>query len=312
MTAIELKPIFRERIWGRTSLEPYFSDIPNTDRIGEAWYTFTENPTSAGKTFGELLSANPELLGSGVDEAYPGICPILVKLLFTTERLSVQVHPDDNYARQHHDSLGKTEAWYVIESAPPGEVAVGFREELSRERFATAARTGEIEHLLDWRKVHAGDVIFIPAGTVHAIGAGLTICEVQETSDITYRLYDYGRPRELHLDHGAAVARLGPDTRASRPRRLAPGRDELVSCEYFRMEKLVPNSGFGIEGDLPTYVVLVCTRGEGKMLNGGQVRAGQAWFVPASKDSNVQISGPGAEWIAAYRHPSPLAAIAVR
>ncbi len=138
------------------------------------------------------------------------ICPLLVKLLFTTERLSVQVHPDDEYAEEHHGSLGKTEAWYVLDATPPGEVAVGFRQTLTPDQFNAAVHSGEIENLLDWRKVQAGDIIYVPAGTVHAIGAGVTICEIQENSDITYRLYDYGRPRELHLEHGTKVSRVRP------------------------------------------------------------------------------------------------------
>lgn len=307
--AIELYPIFRKRVWGRRSLAPFFSTAPNTEPIGEAWFTFTENSTCTGKNLGQLLSEEPELLGSGADPLHPGVCPILVKLLFTTERLSVQVHPDDAYAHEHHASLGKTEAWYVLQSDPPGEVAVGFREELSRERFGPAIQSGEIEQLLDWRKVEAGDVIFVPAGTVHAIGAGLTVCEVQENSDITYRLFDYGRPRELHIEHGAAVSHLRPHTHSAKPVPLGSGREELVSCDYFRMERLRPAQSFDISAELPTYVLAVCTKGQGAM-DGQFCRAGQAWFIPADF-GQATVRGDGMEWVLAYRHPEPLKNVSV-
>ena len=126
------------------------------------------------------------------------------------------------------NALGKTEAWYVINAEPGAEVALGFKEQLSAERLRSSAETGEIEHLLNWRPASTGDVIYVPAGTVHAIGGGLTICEIQQNSDITYRLYDYGRPRELHLEHACNVSDLGPyvcpaHSPANRPRPTSAG-----------------------------------------------------------------------------------------
>jgi mannose-6-phosphate isomerase len=306
---IELMPIFRERVWGRTSLEPFFPGN-RKENIGEVWFTFEENQTSSGKDLGALLRDSPEVLGDAADPKHPGACPILVKLLFTTERLSVQVHPEDSYAEKHHGSLGKTEAWYVLDSKAPGEVAIGFKETLTPERFIDAATTGEIEHLLDWRQVNAGDTIFTPAGTVHAIGAGVTICEVQENSDITYRLYDYGRPRELHLEHGARVSKLGPHEVEAIPQPLSPGRDELVTCPYFRIERLRPSSSFTAGGELPFYLILICVGGSGTF-NGNACRAGQAWLMPAGADP-VTFEGSGSEWILTYRAQKPADNISVR
>jgi mannose-6-phosphate isomerase len=204
------------------------------------------------------------------------------------------VHPDDEYAERHHRSLGKTEAWYVIDSREPGELAVGFRETLTRERLRQAALSGEIEQLLDWRKVTPGDVVFTPAGTVHAIGAGLTICEIQENSDVTYRLYDYGRPRELHLEHGVTVSHLGPHEYRTAPRSLADWRDELVVSKYFRIERLRPKGEFRIRAGLPYYLLLICLKG-------------QAWMIPAHA-SEVTIDGLGAEWILTYTSDRALSA----
>jgi mannose-6-phosphate isomerase len=304
----ELLPLFQKRIWGKASLAPLFtgeltSHGSNTVPIGEVWFSFTGNCTSEGKTLGELLREQPDVLGSAANPNYPGVCPILVKLLFTTQRLSVQVHPGDDYARRHHASLGKTEAWYVLDAEPPGEVAVGFREELTQERFRAATASGEIEGLLDWRKVQPGDVIFTPAGTVHAIGAGLTVCEIQENSDITYRLYDYGRDRELHIDHGVAVSRLGRHLFDTKPHALAPGRDELAACEYFRIERLRPSQRFVLRGGLPYYAILMCVKGEGEF-QGRPGRAGQAWLVPADS-TEVAVEAPGSEWILTYTDGTP-------
>jgi mannose-6-phosphate isomerase len=185
----------------------------------------------------------------------------------------------------------------------PGEVAVGFRETLDPAKLKEAAVSGEIESLLDWRKVKPGDVIFTPAGTVHAIGAGLTICEIQENSDITYRLYDYGRPRELHLEHGMKVSHLGPHTEESRVVALAPGRDELAESSYFRIERLRPRDGFTIAADLPQYLFAICTSGQGTF-DGETFHAGEAWLIPAN-GKEVNVRGAGSEWIATYTAGAP-------
>lgn len=313
ISPIQLTPILRERVWGRENL-PFFRQFSIKERaqndrtlraspanirlIGEAWFTFEENCTSAGISLGELISARPEVLGSAADLNHPGICPLLMKLIFTSERLSVQVHPEDAYAELHHHSLGKTEAWYVIGAEPGATVAVGFREPITRERLKEAAQSGEIEHLLAWHPVNAGDVVFVPAGTVHAIGAGLTICEVQENSDITYRLYDYGRPRELHLEHGVAVSKLAVYSLEQHVSSLAHGRDALIECKYFRMERLRPQSAVKVQRGLPYYMLLMCISGEGQI---GEMAfaPGQAWFVPAHSEE-FAIEGAGSEWILTY------------
>ena len=304
---LQIYPIFRERVWGRESLAPFFSENPGNKRIGEVWFTFEENLTSSGKTLGEVLRSDPGILGEAADRRHPGICPLLLKLIFTSERLSVQVHPGDEYAERHHDSLGKTEAWYVLDSQPPGEVAVGFKEELTRERLKRAVQSAEIERLLDWRKVHTGETIFVPAGTVHAIGAGLTICEVQENSDITFRLYDYGRPRELHLEDGLQVASLGLHKSVGPPVPLTNWRDHLVECKYFRMERLRLKAQMRIGDALPFYLLLLCTQGGGT-IGGEPFRPGQIWLLPAHH-AEVEVNGPGSEWILTYTADEPVSGL---
>ena len=304
---IRLLPLFRERVWGRESLTPYFPEKTFDKHIGEVWFTFAENETSLGIPLGKLIESEPRVLGSAADPAHPGICPLLVKLLFTTERLSVQVHPDDQYAQLHHGTLGKTEAWYVMQAEPPAELAVGFREAISPEKLAEAAQSGEIERLLDWRTVKAGDTIYTPAGTVHAIGAGLTICEIQENSDITYRLYDYGRPRELHLEHGVSVSKLGRHEDQPERVKIASWREQLTDSPYFRIERLKIINSVTINRGLPYYMLLVCLNGSGSIA-GEAFQSGQCWLVPAG-GASVEISGPDSEWILTYTADSACEAL---
>ncbi len=302
---IQLLPVFRERVWGRESLAPFFPSAPEPARIGEAWFTGDENPTSIGLPLHDLLTTHPEILGSSCDALRPGTCPILVKLLFTSDRLSVQVHPDDEYATtHHHGSSGKTEAWCVLDAQPGAKLALGFCKPLTRDELKQAVESAAVEQLLDWRDAKPGDVFFVPAGTVHAIGAGLTLCEVQQNSDITYRLYDYGRARELHLEDGLNVARLQPHRCTVSPVPLDDWREELIACRYFRIERLRPPAGFEIGVGTPHYMVLVCVKGSGAI--GTQyATAGTAWFIPAHGNA-VRIDAPGSEWILTYTAEKPL------
>ncbi|MBV9302623.1 MAG: class I mannose-6-phosphate isomerase [Acidobacteriaceae bacterium] len=304
---IQLMPIFRERVWGRESLAPYFPITPRNEPIGEVWFTAEENLTSVDRTLGDLIREHPEILGSGADFRYPNICPLLLKLIFTNDRLSVQVHPDDEYAAKHHQSLGKTEAWYILEANPLGKIALGFSEALLRDRLRQAAQSGEIEHLLDWHSVAAGDAVFVPAGTIHAIGEGLIICEIQENSDITYRLYDFGRGRELHLEHAIEVARLDPQTSCGKRVALSYWREELVACSYFRLERLVPKRVIQIDGSLPYYSLLLCVKGSGRVAQ-EEFTEGQAWLIPAG-GASYRFEGTGSEWILAYKSDQPMMAI---
>lgn len=172
---VEIEPRFVERVWGSTDLSPWFQ--ADGKKIGEVWFPGNE---------------------------------LLIKFLFTTENLSVQVHPDDDYAARVENSRGKTEMWRVLRAEPGAKLALGFREEVDRDKARKAAADGSIMGMLDWREAHPGDSFLIPAGTVHAIGAGLVIAEIQQNSDITYRLFDYNRGRELHLERGFDVAQRGP------------------------------------------------------------------------------------------------------
>lgn len=235
----KLEPSFHERIWGVTDLAPWFPDAP----------------VQPGKPVGEVWFETPEV-------------PLLVKFLFTREDLSVQVHPGDEYARTHHDSVGKTEMWHVVSAEPGARVAAGFPQPVTLERAREAALSGEIAQLLEMYPAAAGDTFFIPAGTVHAIGAGLTLCEIQQRSDITYRLYDYGRGRELQLDHALAVSRRGP----------ASARSPLpISCPYFVVEKVKGSYSASLP-KVGNWSLAIVIEGAGS-INGHRTQAGDVWLT---------------------------------
>ena len=160
-----------------------------------------------------------------------------MKFLFTSDNLSVQVHPGDEYARTHHDSRGKTEMWHVLRAEPDAKIAVSLKRETTPNELLDASLSGAIMDLLNWVPAKAGDCFFTPAGTIHALGAGLVVCEIQQHSDVTYRLYDYGRPRELHLDHGITVSDLKPYDAFVAPKELTSGKQLLAECGYFRTER---------------------------------------------------------------------------
>lgn len=240
MTVTLLETHRVEKPWGRHDLWPGFADPPaDGEPIGEVWY----------KTPGD---DTPDLL---------------VKYLFTSEKLSVQVHPDDDQARARGLPRGKDECWLVLDAEPDSTIAIGTHEVLDADTLRAAALDGSIEQLLDWKPVKAGDFFYAPSGTVHAIGAGITLIEIQQNSETTYRLYDYGRPRELHLDDGVAVSDARPFVAPPAPGKVSEGRILLVEGPKFTVERwtggtrelampdgttgwLVPVTGSGTLGDV--------------------------------------------------------------
>jgi mannose-6-phosphate isomerase len=280
-----LKPRLLDKVWGARQLSPWFPD--SSEKIGEAWYSDAANGTSLERPSGGPLSLGEAvreyglaLLGSAVPAAQ---FPLLMKLLFTTEKLSVQVHPGDAFAAAHENSLGKTEMWHVLRADEGAAVAAGFTRPCSREEVEAAALDGSIESLLRWWPVKAGDTVFIPAGTVHAIGPGLVLCEIQQASDVTYRLYDYGRPRELHLEKSLAVAHLGPHPGLCRAQSLGHGRLLLAESTYFRTELLSLEVGQGhtLRPRQSRFEMWMVLEGEGS-LAGAPLQPGSAFVIPAT------------------------------
>ena len=200
-----LQPQFHERVWGTHDLAPFYAREISGGPIGEAWLTGDDccvaNGPLAGRTLAELTRQfGAGLLGDvGGDDAR---FPLLIKFLFPREKLSVQVHPDDECAAKLGQPCGKNECWYVLRAGPGAQVGLGLKPGTSKADVERAIRETRMEHLLNWIDVHEGDMIYVDAGTVHAIGGGAVIVETQQNSDTTYRLYDYGRPRELHIENG--------------------------------------------------------------------------------------------------------------
>jgi mannose-6-phosphate isomerase len=233
---VRLSTSFKEKVWGSTRLSPWYPD--SSVKIGEVWFEAD--------------------------------LPILIKFIFTSEKLSIQVHPDDEFAARHENSRGKTEMWHILRADPGAQIALGFREEITPERLHDAARSGEIMDLLNWVNVQPGETYFTPAGTVHAIGAGIALCEIQQNSDVTYRLYDYGRPRELHLEKAMRVCdtSVHPGTPVGLP----------VECLHFRTEMHLFESG--LEHAPQQSEVLIFVEGTGR-IGGEEYGLGEAWLVPA-------------------------------
>jgi len=240
-----------ERVWGRTNLEPWYPE--SVRPIGEAWFT------------------GPQEL------------PLLVKLIFTNQRLSVQVHPDDG----EDGPRGKTEMWHILEAEPGATIALGFREPITRERLRESAQSGEIEQLLNWMPVKAGETYFTPAHTVHAIGAGIVLCEIQQNSDITYRLFDYGRPRELHLEKAVPISDLGVH-----PGAMAAG--EAVRCKHFVTELV--EVGREIIPEAHRCQLWICIGGEATIGN-ETVHSGEVWLLPEEGPQPAVKSENGARFL---------------
>jgi mannose-6-phosphate isomerase len=215
-----MEPCFSKRIWGKTSLLPWYENTGTEEPVGEAWLTGPDCIVSTGELQGKRLADAVENF------------PLLVKLLFPADKLSVQVHPDDEQAQAQGHERGKTECWYVLEAQPGATVGLGLKHGVGVQDIESGVADGSMEDLMEWLPVTAGDMIFVDAGTVHAIGPGVVLLEVQQTSDVTYRLYDYGRPRELHLEQGLEVVKTKTAAGKVKPKKM-DGFIRLIESEYF-------------------------------------------------------------------------------
>jgi mannose-6-phosphate isomerase len=223
-----LKPWFSERPWGKRDLRPWYADTWTTELVGEAWLTGPQCMVETGPLAGRTLASVARELG--------GEFPLLVKLLFPAEKLSVQVHPDDAQAQAFGETRGKTECWYVLEADPGAAVALGLKAGVDVAAVKAAVAEGTMEELMEWVPVSVGDMLFVDAGTVHAIAPGVVLLETQQTSDVTYRLYDYGRPRELHLEKGLQVIKTKTGAGKIAPR-VMDGFTRLMEQKYFVVDR---------------------------------------------------------------------------
>jgi mannose-6-phosphate isomerase len=232
-----LSPEFRTRVWGFEDLAPWFNVKAEGEPIGEVWLTGDTCVVETGSHAGMQLQELNQKFGTqlvGPRNQGEGF-PLLVKVLFPREKLSVQVHPDDALAQKYGQPRGKTECWYALGAEPGATVAVGFKPGVSHDQVRNAIEDATLENLLEYLPFSKGEMIFVDAGTVHAIGPGSVILETQQNSDLTYRLYDYGRPRELHIDKSLEAMRSS--TRAGKvPARVEGNHITLIDEHYFRVD----------------------------------------------------------------------------
>jgi mannose-6-phosphate isomerase len=264
MAPFRLAPFFRTRPWGFQDLEPWYDYKTAGEPIGEVWLTGEMCVADAGPLKGTSVADitkqhRDPLVGSGVVGTD---FPLLIKLLFPKDKLSVQVHPDDALAQRYGEPRGKTECWYALDAQPGAAVALGIRPGFTVEQVKAAVHDASLESLLEMVPVEKGDMLFVDAGTVHAMGPGVVILETQQTSDLTYRMYDYGSARELHLEKSFAAMRL--KTRAGKvPPRPVDGHCVLIDERYFRIERwpLGAGAAVGLTARSPVVQMLFVTQG---------------------------------------------------
>lgn len=308
-----LKPAAKDYLWGGSRLNDDFAKGIDMTPLAETWEcsTHPDGPSviSSGEFEGmelaELLKRFPEFLGTHpLSNPYlqKGELPILIKFIDAKKDLSVQVHPDDAYARKvEHELFGKTEMWYVLDAAKDAKLVYGFYHDMDKEKLRSSLEHGTVEKYLQKVKVHKDDVFFIESGTVHAIGAGALIAEIQENSNLTYRMFDYNRRdkngnlRELHVDKALDVVNLKKSSEPRQPLRLLKyqrgwATELLCRCQYFQVERMLLNTEACREmADFQTnessFQVLLCTSGCGLLMYGGtgalQFFKGDCIFVPA-------------------------------
>jgi len=253
-----IEPWFSKRVWGSQDLHPWYDQVAEEEPIGEAWLTgdkcIVASGAHTGQTLGALFAESPEsLLGNSAplisEDDEKSASPLLIKVLFVKEKLSVQVHPDDHMAQKYGDPRGKEECWYVLEAEPGAEVACGLKQGVSLNEVKEGIEKDTLETSLKMLPVSQGEVIFVDAGTVHAIWPGSILLETQQYCDLTYRMYDYGRGRELHIKKSLEATRL--ETRAGKVTPQAQdGRTLLMEGSYFRVDR-VPVEGSRTSDSLP-------------------------------------------------------------
>ena len=282
LAPFRLEPLFVERIWGPADLRPWYNHVtaPGVAPIGEVWLSGdtckVQTGVLAGKTLGEVFAEQSgAMLGSSVPESMQGASPLLMKVIYAQEKLSVQVHPDDKMAQKYGEPRGKTECWYALAAEAHAKVALGLRPGVTLETVEAEVASGTLEQSLEVLPVQAGDMIFVDAGTVHAIWPGSVLLETQQYSDTTYRLFDYGRPRPLHVAKALEAIRLETAAGKVTPLKLAD-RTVLVDSVYFRVEKI------DVDGAR-----------SGDSMRGADEQVGLSYLFAAEGSGRIRASSPG-------------------
>ena len=290
MEILKLNPSFKDYIWGGTRLREEWGKNCDFDRVAESWEVSC-HPNGAstiegtGETLADYLKRNPAAMGT----KHQGEFPILIKLIDACDNLSVQVHPDDKAAAQMENAQGKTEMWYVVDALPGASLIYGVEREVTQEELARRIQDGTLMEVLHTEEVHPGDVFFIPAGTLHGIGKGCLIAEIQQNSDITYRVFDYnrkgadGKPRELHVEKALKVSSLTP---TPRPQKVG---EVLADCPYFKVVKKEITAPTQLTATDQSFLALLCIEGSGTV-GDKTAHKGDAFFIPAG-EGTIPVDG---------------------
>jgi mannose-6-phosphate isomerase len=296
---LQFQPILKDRIWGGTKLKTYLNKPITSEITGESWEISTvENDVSViangffkGKSLNELINEFPEeVLGTKVYKQFGKQFPLLFKYLDAREDLSIQVHPNDELAKSRHNSFGKTEMWYVMQADDDAQLIVGFKEKSSPEQYLKSLEKNSIIDILDVKKVKQGDVFFLETGTVHAIGAGTVIAEIQQTSNITYRIYDFdrvdanGNTRELHVDLALDAINYNVVEAQKDYSKVENVSNEMVHCQYFTTNFIPLDGEMRFDKNKESFSVYMCVDGsfeliykEGKY----EYKTGDTILIPA-------------------------------
>jgi mannose-6-phosphate isomerase len=302
---LTFNPVFSYRIWGGEKLRNKLGKNYAENSIGESWEisavkdnetTVAQGPLQGKKISEVLREFGSDLVGEKVYEEFGVEFPLLIKYIDAAKPLSIQVHPSDELAKQRHDSFGKNEMWYVMEAEEKAELILGFQEEIDHETYGKLLEAGELSEALNNQRVKRGDTFYIPTGRVHAIGAGVMLAEIQQTSDITYRIYDYdrvdaktGKTRELHTEQALeAIDFTVPDCYDTQYEKEVNTRNKLVHSPYFKTDFIRVEGQMSLDfRKIDSFVILMCVAGKARLVSQGKtydLPMGQTILLPAILD----------------------------
>ena len=316
---IKFRPILQDKIWGGDKLKTIFNKSTSSNTVGESWeisgvkdfVSVVCNGAEEGKTLTEIIEKyKGDLVGEKIYQHFGKDFPLLIKFIDAKTDLSIQLHPNDELAKERHDSFGKTEMWYILQADDNARLNIGFKESISKETYLNHLENGKITEILHFEKVEKGDAVFINTGKVHAIGAGVLLAEIQQTSDITYRIYDWdrvdaeGNSRELHTELAMdAIDFEKKDDYQRSYDKVLNESSEIASCDYFTTNFL-PVQG-KLEKDyanIDSFVIYMCVEGNGIIhLNGHMetIARGQSILIPATAEC-VKIEAENIELLEVY------------
>lgn len=312
MKPFKLTSAFKDYLWGGTRLKEEFGKKTDMNPLAESWelsahpdgMCVIETGENRGKRFAEFIAENPQAVGASFKKGDD--FPLLIKLIDAAQKLSIQVHPNDDYAARVEKGFGKTEMWYILDCKPEAFLYFGFEHEISAEEFERRIADNTITDVLHKAPVKKGDVFFIEAGTIHAIGEGIVLAEVQQNSNLTYRVYDFGRlgadgkPRELHVKKAMEVTQLMPAENIADKQQVTEKAGEytlkqLVHCSRFKVDSVTVEKSFALTADEASFVSVLCTDGSGALECNGEalsLKKGDSAFIPAGCGSAL-ITGKG-------------------